>query len=315
MMKKRLTLVALSLAAAAALAVAAGRLFPGPAYTVAVKVERARAGLEERSVDAGGLRISYLTGGKGEALVLLHGFGGNKDHWVRLAKYLGPHFRIIAPDLPGFGASTRDPGLDYSVGGQVERLEAFVQALGLKTFHIGGNSMGGAVAGVFAARHPEAVGSLWLLAPGGVQTARPSERAQLMAGGENVLVAKNAEEFDRLYALCFVNPPYVPGFVKRHLAASAAAGSDLLEKIYKDLMDRPVPLESALKGLPVPALILWGERDRITDVSGAAILESVMPRAGAIVMKDTGHLPMVENPGLTAGHYLEFQKTGIKEKG
>jgi len=58
-------------------------------------------------------------GGKGETLVLLHGFGANKDNWTRLAKYLMSHYRIIAPDLPGFGESSSPNDIDYTVAAQV----------------------------------------------------------------------------------------------------------------------------------------------------------------------------------------------------
>ncbi len=60
--------------------------------------------------------------------------------------------------------------------------------------------------------------------------------------------------------------------------------------------------------LPVPALILWGDGDRLTHVSGAAILESLMPSAKAIVMKSMGHIPMMQDPLSTAGYYIEFCK-------
>ncbi|MCP4107352.1 MAG: alpha/beta hydrolase [Desulfobacteraceae bacterium] len=283
------------------------RLFPGHVFNWAKKIEWARSGLKEKTVDINGLHISYLTGGKGEPLLLLHGFAGGKEHWVWIAKHLSGHFRIISPDMPGCGSSTKDAHLNYSVEEQVKRVYAFSQALGLKSFHISGNSMGGNIASVFAARYPETIISLWLLAPGGVDSAQPSERDILMEKGENVLVAKTAEDFERTYNFCFVNPPAMPGFIKKYLAENIAAGSELVEKIYNDLANQPAPLESALNKLPVPTLILWGDQDRLTHVSGASILESLMPNAKAIVMSDTGHILMMENPESAAKYYLEFQ--------
>jgi len=281
-------------------------LFPGQAFNWAKKIEWARSGLKEKTIDVNGRHISYLTGGKGDPLLLLHGFAGGKEHWVWVTKYLGDYFRIIAPDLPGCGSSTSDANLNYSVEEQVKRVYAFSQALGLKSFHIGGNSMGGNIAGVFAARYPEATISLWLLSPGGVDSAQPSERDILMEKGENILVAKTAESFERTYNFCFVNPPKMPGFIKKYLAENTAVGSELVEKIYNDLAKQPTPLESALNKLTIPTLILWGDQDRLTHVSGASILESLMPNAKAIVMNNIGHIPMMENPELSAKYYLEF---------
>ena len=307
-MKRLIVILPVALALAAILVFGFVSLFPGKVYWLNTKIELAKSGLEEKSIDVNGLHFSYLKGGKGEPLLLLHGFSASKEHWLWIAKHLNKHFQIIAPDLPGCGSSTSDAGLDYSVEKQVERVRAFTQALGLTSFHIGGSSMGGNISGVFAFLYPDAVLSLWLIDPGGVKSAQPSEKDILLEKGENILVAKSVEDFDRIYKLCFVKPPYIPGFVKKYLAERAAADSGLMEKIYRDLKNQPSPLEDALRNCPTPTLILWGDQDRVTHVSGAAIVKSLMPNARAIVMKDIGHLPMLEAPELTAHYYLEFQK-------
>lgn len=306
-MGKLILFLVVALVSLAALTTIVTMLYPGHVFNLAKKIEWMRSGLKEKTVDVNGLHISYLTGGNGEPLLLLHGFAGGKEHWVWIAKHLGKHFRIIAPDLPGCGSSTNEANLNYSVEEQVKRVYNFTKAIGLKSFHIGGNSMGGNIAGVFAARYPEITMSLWLLAPGGVDSAQPSERDILMEKGENILVAKTADDFERTYEYCFVNPPHMPGFVKKYLAESTAAGSKLVEKIYSDLASQPTPLEGALTNLPIPTLILWGDQDRLAHVSGALILKSLMPNAKAIVMPQVGHIPMMENPELAAKYYLEFQ--------
>lgn len=99
----------------------------------------------------------------------------------------------------------------------------------------------------------------------------------------------------------------MPYFLKKYLAQKAVASSKLMEKIYQDVVSNPIPTESALTNLPTPTLILWGDQDRFLHVSGAAILESLMPNAKTIVMKNIGHVPMIEDPELTARYYLEFQ--------
>ncbi|MCP4576312.1 MAG: alpha/beta fold hydrolase, partial [Deltaproteobacteria bacterium] len=108
--------------------------FPGLALTLAIKMERNAAGLEKHEIEIPGHHLVYLSAGKGEPLVLLHGFGGDKDNWTRIAKYLSPHFLIIVPDLPGFGESSRDPAARYAIADQVERVRAFVKTLKLDSF-------------------------------------------------------------------------------------------------------------------------------------------------------------------------------------
>ena len=85
----------------------------------------------------------------------------------------------------------------------------------------------------------------------------------------------------------------------------------LNSKIFKQLAgSRDVPpLEVLVKGLPVPTLIIWGTHDRVLHVSGAKILEAVLPNAKAEVMDAVGHLPMIEKPKQTAEAYLRFLKS------
>jgi pimeloyl-ACP methyl ester carboxylesterase len=283
-------------------------LFPDVALELLRNTERRAAGLQQHSIEVGGLHIEYLEGGQGDPLVLLHGFGANKDNWTRIGKHLTPHFRVIAPDLPGFGESTRDPEADYTITVQAKRVHAFARALGLSSFHLGGSSMGGMIAGTYAARYPNELKSLWLIAPGGVASAEPSEMLQrLKAGKPNPLLANNAQEYDRLLDFVFVKRPFIPGPIKRHLAQEAIKNRPLNQSIIKQIRAEQVsPLEVLLEGLPVPACIVWGSGDRVLHVSGAKVLHAVMPEAEAVVMEGVGHLPMIERPKETAAFYLRF---------
>jgi len=281
-------------------------LLPGLAFTLAVKAERYAGGLDQHDINIAGHYIPYLTGGRGEPLVLLHGFGADKDNWTRVAKYLNPHFRIIAPDLPGFGESSRDATARYAVADQVERVRAFVRALKLESFHLGGNSMGGLIAGGYAARYPGDVKSLWLLAPAGVTWAKKSELAERIEKGDNPFLVDNVGAFDGLLDFVFVERPFIPGPIKGYLAKRAVENRDFNSKIFRDLNEHPLALEPLLKGLPLPTLIVWGDKDRVLHFSGAAILKSIMPKAKAILMKNMGHLPMVERPQKTAADFLTF---------
>lgn len=297
------------LGAAGGLLAAAVALWPDPALEAGRRLRRQEAGLATRGVTAAGHHIAYLEGGAGEPLVLLHGFGADKDTWPPLARLLTRHFHVYAPDLPGFGESTRDPAAAYGFAEQAERVEAFAQAVGLaRPFHLAGNSMGGGIAGVYAARHPDRVKTLWLIAPAGVSTARPSELVRRIMAGENPLIVTRAEDFDALIALLFVTPPWIPPLVGPALARARMAHQEFDRKVFGDLQFRAFALEAELRGSPVPTLIAWGERDRLLDVSGAAILAGVMPRATVSILPNVGHVPMIEAPRATAERYLEFQR-------
>jgi abhydrolase domain-containing protein 6 len=289
---------------------AAGAYFflPGLTLALAERVELRAAGLERAAIEIPGYHVVYLVGGKGEPLVLLHGFGADKSNWVRVARFLTPRFRVVAPDLPGFGESTRDLNARYGVNDQVERVHAIVRTLGLGAIHIGGNSMGGAIAGVYAARYPQEVKSLWLLDPGWVMSAKRSELDQRLARGDNPLLVNDAEGFERLLDFVFVTRPRIPRPIERYLAERAVAFRPFNEKVVADLQAAPIVLENELKGLPTPTLILWGDSDRLVDVSAATVLESVMPNAEVVVMRGVGHIPMVEKPEDSANAFLHFRK-------
>lgn len=156
-------------------------LAPEKATIIAIDLQRQQAGLTRKQIDLpDGLRYVYLEGGKGEPLMLLHGFGANKDHFTGVARLLTPHYRVIVPDIIGFGESAHPQEADYSPKAQVVRLKALAQALGIKNMHVGGNSMGGQIALSYTALHPEKVKSLWLLDPAGIWSAPESELQKII---------------------------------------------------------------------------------------------------------------------------------------
>lgn len=298
-----LGLIILLLAAATALIYAA----PESAARFFINAERQRAGLERREIDLpGGLHYAYLEGGKGEPLMLLHGFGANKDNFTRVAGLLTPHYRIIIPDHVGFGESSHPADADYTSAAQAERLRALAQALGIKTLHLGGNSMGGQIALSYAALHPDEVASLWLLDPAGIWNAPSSELAQIYQNtGRNPLISRNEEEFAQTFAFVMSDPPFVPRPVLNVLAQESIKNVNLAERIFKQIATDSVV--QRVTGLTTPALIVWGQQDRAINVATAEVLHKLMPRSQVIVMPGVGHLPMVERPKQSAEDYRRFR--------
>lgn len=289
-------------------------LLPGFSYAVLVTAERLHSGLYPMETVVDGSPVAYLEGGDGDVVVLLHGFTASKDHWTRIARFLTPHVRVVAPDLPGFGDSGLVEGGDYSVEAQAGRLNDFVRSLGLTRFHLGGSSTGGNIAGVYAAMHPEEVRTLWLIAPLGVQGAAPSDVDRMVAAGQPPpLIIERPEEYGRVLDLVFEHRPWIPSPMRRHLARQAAARYHHYTWIYGQLRvagpDGPAPatpLQPLLEGSTIPTLIVWGDKDRVLDVSGAELLAGVLADAEVEIMPDTGHLPMLEDPEEVARRYLEF---------
>jgi len=300
--------VLLILALFAAAVVVLDRALPRPMSRLALALQHAFGGLVTRRTAIPGFDIAYLEGGSGEPLVLVHGIGADKDNFAQIAPFLRGIGRIIALDLPGFGESSKPPDADYSIEAQAERLGQFLDALGLPRAHFAGSSMGGAIALGFAHLHPERVQSLWLLAPAGVGGAAESEMFRRhRERGEFPLFAQTLEQYAAVIDICCARPPFVPYCVRHELACAAGRNYVLHTRIFNDLVGTPFALEDVVAGLETPTLLVWGDRDRVLDVSGAEILHRALPRSQLVILPGIGHLPMLEAPRRTAADSRAFR--------
>ncbi|MBI5255119.1 MAG: alpha/beta hydrolase [Burkholderiales bacterium] len=272
-----------------------------------IQAMRDAAGLQCREVTLDdGLRYVYLEAGQGEPLLLLHGFGSNKDHFVRVAKSLAQRWRVIVPDHIGFGESDHPAEADYTPSAQAERLHRLAAALGLGPVHLGGSSMGGHIAMTWAALYPAEVKSLWLLNPGGAWSAPASElRTRIEQEGRNVLIADTVDEFRELLATVVHRPVPVPEPLLQAMAAERLANADLERRIFEHCAAEAV--EPRIGGLATPALIVWGAHDRIIHPGSAAVLQGLMANARVQMMDDVGHLPAMEQPERVVADYLAFR--------
>ena len=303
---KKILLIALVMAG---LVVGGVELFPEPVADFGIGLERARAGVDYRTLQLGGETWHYLEGGPpdAETVLVVHGFGGSKDSWARFAKFVTDRYHIVVPDLPGFGQSARHPDWDYSLPSQRDRLHDFVAALGLETFHILGVSMGGHLSALYTHRYPEQVISLALFDNAGVLPPVDSDTWRAVVDGDNPLIVATPRDFDRLLDFVFHEEPFIPWPIRRAYARRAATQGAFNQTVFASLRaDTESGLEPLLPDIQQPVLILWGEYDRVIDKSAIDVMRPLLPKCEVVVLQDTGHVPMLERPEESAQHYLAF---------
>lgn len=238
------------------------------------------------------------SGAKGAPVLLLHGFTGSKENYLPLLAKLEHASRVIVPDLPGWGESSRRELSDYGIAAQVERLERFLDAQRIERVHLVGHSMGGHIAGVFAALHPERVATLALVDTAGVRF-EPNEFALRVMRGETPFNVRTRAEFDAFMAQLFAKPPFLPARLKDVLVQRNRRGHAFQSRVLASIGRGPgaFQLEANLDRIQAPTLVLWCRQDQILDVSAIRTLSRIRPRPTVTVLEGCGHMSIMEQPG------------------
>lgn len=305
---RRLAAVGLAVAVAFAGLAATWWWKPGWILEPLLAWRHARAGIVPRAIDVDGDRWPFRERGEPEAspVVVLHGFGADSGAMVGFATRL-PARRVIVPDLPGFGDHPLPEGMVPWEDEYVGRLAAFLRAIGPGPYDLVGSSMGGALAGALAARHPELVDELVLIAPAGMPAARENDFLRRAREGENPLDIASVEDLDRVLATVFRNPPEIPWNVKRWLVERnrphRATRAAILATMAPFLLGG---LEEAAPSIRARTLVVWGDSDLVTDPSAGRSLVELIPGAALVVIPEAGHVPWEDAPAATYAAIREF---------
>jgi len=282
--------------------------FPEKVANYFVDYERSKAGLTKKEIKIDDHNIVYLEGGKGATILLLHGYSADKDNWTRFAAKLTKDYHVIIPDIPCYGESTKLMTAKYDLSSQIERLHKFAQAIKINKFHIVGNSMGGWFSGAYAVRYPEEVISVGFFDAAGVKSPQKSEVTKLLEKGEKPLLLKDENDLPRLMGVFFVKPPSLPYPFKKMFIRKDLANKSFNEKAANDFKGDLFSLEKDLPKIKTPALILWGDQDKVIDVSSVPVFEKGLKNHQTVIIKDCGHVPMLEKVQETADAYRSFIK-------
>ena len=273
--------------------------------------------VDERTIDAGGVRFFVRESGAGDPILLLHGFPQTGECWRRVAELLSETHRVIVPDLPGFGRSSAPPAYDAASVATI--LAEFLDAAGAKSATVVGHDWGGSLAFALALAHPERVGKL-------VVSNAPFRKLDLRRGFH--FLAFNLPVLPEM-AFRFAGDRLVPFMLRAGSARKEAFGDEAVRP-YVDAFRDPAAVRSALayyrtvtrrviarrfrpKGAPsaarrieAPTLIVWGMRDPALPPS---ILQGILhdiPQATAVRLRDVGHFVPDEAPKELAREIASF---------
>lgn len=250
--------------------------------------------------------MAYAVAGSGPDVLLLHGLFAQKEQWNELLCALADAgYRASAADLPGYAQSTGYPVAVYALENQVELIGQLMRRRGISRFHLAGNSMGGAIAALYAKRYPHQVATLAFIGgPLGIgEWAAPVRQA--IVGGVNPFIPLDQAQLDLELRLLLARVPDLTPAAKQAMIAPYLANP----QHYRQVWDIVNLYGNALRSLPpnrLPTLIVWGVKDQIFDVAGVAWLTDRYPHSQSVLLDDVGHLPMLDAPASVARIYADF---------
>lgn len=267
-----------------------------------------------RFVDVAGLRVHYQEAGDAAAppMILIHGFAASNLVWSKVFLDLAEKFRVVAPDLLGYGYSGKPRHLDYTIARQAEMIVGFLKELGIERSLFVGSSYGAAVAATIALDHPELVEKLVMV--GAVNNNKPTRYllmrlfsspiigdilSPLVVGSRRLLRLRMKRVYDRHSWV--LDERRVDA---RHLPlATRGAHRAIIRTVRRWDADR-VSREAHL--LTQPTLLIWGDTDREVPLEDGQRLHQSIPDSKLVVFRACGHLPQEEYPEAFAKLVSEF---------
>ncbi len=290
--------------------------------TDAAEMRAKYGGVPSQFVEIGdGVTVHLRDEGPKDApvIMLLHGSNADLHTWEPWAAALKSRYRVIRFDQVGHGLTGPDPQHDYSRANYVADVLAVADRLGLKTFIIGGNSMGGKHALAFAAAHPQRVAGLVLVDASGAPMPQEKAANKNSGGGNIGFTIARMPGINRL-----VEQITPRSLIAQSLEQTVSVKSIVTEQMidrYWELLRYPGNRRATLKrfGYPydplteaeivaitAPVLIVWGDEDRLIPVAAGQWMARVMPNAQIIVYPGIGHLPQEEAPAATLDDLVEW---------
>ncbi|MGI8579045.1 MAG: alpha/beta fold hydrolase [Solirubrobacteraceae bacterium] len=270
----------------------------------------------QRWVEVKGAPINVIEMGSGPPLIFIHGLGGAWQNWLENIPHFARTHRVIAIDLPGFGASPDDDE-KTSISGYAELVDALCDDLDIERASVVGNSMGGFIGAELAIAFATRIERLVLVSPAGISTEnlhrRPLITGARIAGlgaswvGSKSEVLTTRPRMRRALAWNIVRHPHL---LSAPLMAEQVRGTG--KPGFIDALDALMsyPIRDRLEKIECPTLIVWGRNDFLVPVRDADEFEKLIPNSRKVIWDDTGHVAMLERPAKFNALVDEFLAAG-----
>lgn len=253
----------------------------------------------ELSFEYKDIKLAYVVEGKGDTIILLHGWGCDKSIWRKTAEFLVSHFRVVSVDFAGFGAS-QEPRSVWGVEEYTCSLEALVAHLGVERPTLVGHSFGGRVSILYASRNE--VARVVLTDAAGVKPRRS------LGYYYKVYSYKLLKRVMPL----LIGDKKAQMLLEQRRARSGSSDYNRATPMMRAILSKCVneDLCYAMPKIAAPTLLFWGDMDTATPIEDAHTMERLIPNAGLVVAKGAGHFAFLEQAELWLGALKSFLKIG-----
>jgi pimeloyl-ACP methyl ester carboxylesterase len=260
----------------------------------------------QRWLEIGGRRVNVVELGSGPPVVFVHGLSGSWQNWLEQLPVFARDHRVVAFDLPGFGASEM-PDWQISISGYGRWMDALYDALGIDVAAVVGNSMGGFISAELAIAYPARVERLVLVSAAGLTVEHQRHDRTLTVlrtldrrlaayagwlGTRSDTLARRPRARRMIFGLVAHRPDLLPGpLVAEQIRGSGKPG-------FVSALDAltSYPIRDRLPEIACPTLIVWGTKDWLVPVRDADEFARLIPNARKVVWPKTGHMAMLERP-------------------
>ena len=258
---------------------------------------------ESEFITIDGMQVHYRDEGIGFPIVLLHGTAASLHTWDAWTEQLIKNYRVIRLDLPAFGLTGPNKNADYSIESYTRFLAQFLEKIKVDKFYLAGNSLGGNIAWNYAAEHPDKVAKLILIDASGLPTNKPQPAIFKMAKTPilnslflyltpQFIIRKNIEQV-------YGNKLKVTdSLITRYHKMSLRTGNRkaFIDRAKIDFNLNKKSNLAKLKSVKSPTLLIWGAKDTWIPLENGKRMDSLLPNSKLVILKNSGHVPMEENP-------------------